>query len=574
MILALLAVVTGLYNPPTYACDGSTAVYTVNFQYVANTDVILTSTTAAGIVTTLTQGTDFTLSVSSTSSSATATLANPASKCPSGSQLKIRRNTSKTQPYSFRAQTSFNPALHELAYDREMLILQENAAGVAASGDISASSVLITGTTTAVNLGDLLSVVPIPAKAFGVNCDGTDEHLRIQQCTTTATQCTLPASPNCDSGTTTISVPPGHTLAGQGLRSTHLRHHGTGCGVSVDANDGVRLASLTLDSIGTTTGTMGLCLTNVSGPNLRGSAQDVMIVSDAPGGSPVSGTYGIYIHSTTGNSLYYYDLRHIITLGWDRGIESKGETGSGGANANFISAYSGNANAVGIFFDNFSGDNWVQGHCNGGGQVSLAQNCVTVGDGAHNAGGNFLMGVTSDSGTLGTAFSLPSPSGSSVVIAVNESGALDSFTADSTNFLMVNKQVGTASRQFYSPSGFFSGTNSFANDVFIGGARRDTGVIVKTNTDYTVGAHDRTIAVAGLTAPHVITLAAIAGQAVTIGDSDNSITGTNTLSIAPPGGGGKINGSASNLVLAVAGKSAKCEPLTATSLFFSCTISP
>lgn len=490
-------------------------------------------------------------------------------------------------------------------------------------------------------LADHLSVYD-----FGAKCDrATDDHVAMQRCLDNAWDCEFPGllpGFTCSAKGNTLNLPTRHTISGPNMRAAVLEHIGTGCQLTVDNNDGWSIYHLTLASTGVTTGTNGVCVTNVNGPTLRGSVEDVMITSDAPSGTfaatgsisgttltvtvagsspiavgagvtgagvtagtfvsalgsgtggagtytisptqtvgsesltfgvpPIPGTYGVYIHSTTGNSNYYADFRHLVTSGWERGVESLGDTGSGGANANFFSAYSGNDNTTGIYFDNFSGDNWAQGHCNGSGQ-NVVQNCVQLGDGTHNSAGNFLVGVTSDTGALGTAYKLLSPSGSNVVVGVNESSLLDQDTADSTNFRLVNKSVGPAARHFQAPDAIFGSTVSAATDLFIGQGLRPTAITVKTNTDYTIGQHDRTISVTGLTGPHTITLAANPGQMLTIGDADGSITGTNTLTIAPPATG-KVNNSASGVVLASAGKSADCLPLTANGLSWSCRVSP
>lgn len=478
---------------------------------------------------------------------------------------------------------------------------------------------------------------------YGAKCDGTDEHAAIQRCITAEWECSLPGGLTCNAGSTTITVPTGHGFLGRGMRASTLKTTSSSCGFQVDNNDGGYFYHLTLSAVNVVSGTSGVCLTNVNGPTLRLSFEDVMIASDAPAGTftatgaisattltvsvggsrsiaigagvtgsgvtsgtfvsalgtgtggagtytispsqtvgsetltfgtpPIPNTYGVLIHSTTGNSLYYFDFRHLVTVGWERGVESLGDTGSGGANANFFSAYSGNANTTGIYFDGFSGDNWVQGHCNGSGQ-NVTQNCVQMGDGTHNSAGNFLMGVTSDTGALGTAFKLFTPSGNNFVVATNESSALDFFNSDSTNTLLVNKPVGVAARHAFLPDLIVGGTTTLSSAVFIGGARRDTGTLVKTDTDYTLTQNDRTVCEISTTAPRTFTLTANAGQAVTLGDCDGTgITGTNTLTIARPSGG-KINGAASNIVLAAAGKSAKCEPLVSSALNFSCTVSP
>lgn len=479
-----------------------------------------------------------------------------------------------------------------------------------------------------VQLSDLMAVMPIPARAFGVTCSGSDEHAAIQACATNAVHCVLPSATACDSGTTTIVLPAGHWLAGLGMRTTHLRHHGTGCTVSVDNSDGWGIYRLSLDSAGTVAGTKGLCINNASGANLRGSVEDVAIVSDwvlssftvtgsitttvltvtvagsgsiavgdqvtgtgvtagttitalgtGTGGTgtytvsasqtvgsesltvvlpPIPGTYAVDIESSTTNSNYYHDFRHLVTIGWDRGVESHGAPASGGANASFFSAYSGNGNTTGIYFDGISSDNWVQGHCNGSGQLLLAQNCVTVGDGAVNSNGNFLMGVTSDTGSLGTAFRLPSPSSQNVVVAVNESSALDSFTGDSTNFLLVNKAVGAAGRNFWAPSSFLSSNVSISGVSFMGATVRDTSqahvtdanATLSSTTSFFVGHNGNTVA-------HTDTLLAVSGQLLFFFDEDKSMTGVKTLTVTAPAGG-TVNGNASAVIINTAGGSSIC----------------
>lgn len=375
---------------------------------------------------------------------------------------------------------------------------------------------------------------------YGAKCDGSDEHAAIQRCITAEWECSLPGGLTCSAGNTTITVPTGHGFLGRGMRASTLKTTSNSCGYSVDNNDGGYFYHLTISAVNVVSGTSGVCLTNVNGPTLRLSFEDVMIVSDAPAGTftatgaisattltvsvggsrsiavgagvtgsgvtsgtfvsalgtgtggagtytispsqtvgsealtfgtpPIPNTYGVLIHSTTGNSLYYFDFRHLVTVGWERGVESLGDTGSGGANANFFSAYSGNANTTGIYFDNLSGDNWVQGHCNGSGQ-NVTQNCVQVGDGTHNSAGNFLMGVTSDSGALGTAVKLRTPSSSNVAIVTNESSGTDVFDSDSTNTVISSRTIGVAAKHVFladlSLGNGLGGTTGLFNSSFI-----------------------------------------------------------------------------------------------------------
>lgn len=573
ILLALLfATVTTPYVPPTYACNGSTAVFTVNFPYLASADVVLTSTTAGGAATTLTQGTDYTLSVSSTSSTALATLAAPGTTCPTGNQLKIFRNTAKTQPYSFRQQTSFNPALFELAYDRQAMISQETAVGTAASGDISLATVLIPGTTTAVNLSNLLAGAPIPAKAFGVNCDGSDEHLRIQQCATSATQCLLPPINNCSLGSTTLTIPTGHRLLGHGKQSTTLFYSGTGCATSFDNNDGGGMEKIHISATNTAATVRNLCITNAIGPTLRLSFPEVMLVGAQ--NPPATGAYCVFMNSTTGNSLYYNLFTQLVTLRCDRGVEMLAGAGTGGVNANWFTAYSSNGNVTGTYMDGLSGDNYVQGHCNASG-TSFTQTCAVVGNGTLTSSGNELHLVSDTGGSWGSVFNLQNHAVNSFIWSDNESSGTDTFAADSSNTLFSSAAAGVAQRHAFIPDLIAGGTSNFGSSLFIGGAVRTTGTapIVKTNADYAITQFDRNVCSGGLTAPHTFTLSANTGQGVVICDNDGTITGTNTLTIAPPATG-RVNGSTSGVVLNAAWKSATCDAPTTNGLIWSCKVSP
>jgi len=145
LLAALLAIINSPYTPPSYNCDGVTATYTVSFPYLAYTDLVVTTTTSGGSVTTLVYTTDYTVNLTSTQTTATLTLNSPSTKCPVNNILKIARNTALTQPTSFRAQTNYNQTLHEQAYDRIEMQVQESY-GVSSkqtgplSGDVSTPS--------------------------------------------------------------------------------------------------------------------------------------------------------------------------------------------------------------------------------------------------------------------------------------------------------------------------------------------------------------------------------------------------------------------------------------------------
>lgn len=201
LLASLLAMVQSPYNPPSYSCDGVTAVYAINYPYLAYTDLVITSTTAGGAVTTLAYTTDYMVNLASTSTTATLTLNSPATKCPTGSILKITRSTALTQPTSFKAQTNYSQTLHEQAYDRTEMQVQERsyqetldlsnintllaALNSSGAGITSASTVLATGGTTVLTLAAWFSQ-EVSVKAFGALGISTDDTAAIQAAITYA----------------------------------------------------------------------------------------------------------------------------------------------------------------------------------------------------------------------------------------------------------------------------------------------------------------------------------------------------------------------------------------------------
>lgn len=329
------------------------------------------------------------------------------------------------------------------------------------------------------------------------------------------------------------------------------------------------MEGLTVAVTSTAATVRGVCIGNATGPTLWLRFTDIKVI-----GQSIAGTYGVFVHVTTGNSgSYYTTFMGLITQNWDRGVELLGDVASGGVNAVWFYGYSSNANVVGIYFDNKSGDNYVQMHCNASGTV-FAQTCVIIGDGTHTSAGNEVHLVTDTGAAAGTSYFCQAGAVNNIVFSVDEGSGAANIACDSTNLLFNTKASGVAARNVFLPTTIFSGTSTDTTDIFIGQGVRTTGITAAANTNVTVGQHDRVISVTGLTGPHTVTLTANSGQMITIGDADGSCSATNTISIIPPGGGGKINGSASNLVLALAGKSAQCNPLTANALNWSCTVSP
>lgn len=163
-IFALLALVFFLNTPSpssatvsasnksvSYACDGATATYSVNYPFISYAHLVVTATTGAGVVTTLAYTTNWTINATSTTTTATLTLLNAAVDCPSGSTLKIDRTVPLTQPYGFRGQTTYTPSLHERAYDNlEMQIQQvDSKASTIIDGGVLTDYMTLTTAQTA-----------------------------------------------------------------------------------------------------------------------------------------------------------------------------------------------------------------------------------------------------------------------------------------------------------------------------------------------------------------------------------------------------------------------------------------
>jgi hypothetical protein len=135
------ATVNSAPPPISYSCNGTTTVFSVTFPYLSKSDLLVTQTTAAGAVTTLTQPSGYTVTPSVAPSTGTLTLA---TACPSGSTLKITRSLQFVQPQSFRT-GSYQGASHEAAFDRLEMQIQQLApftttfAGPTSSGLLSAA---------------------------------------------------------------------------------------------------------------------------------------------------------------------------------------------------------------------------------------------------------------------------------------------------------------------------------------------------------------------------------------------------------------------------------------------------
>lgn len=269
IILALLAVVNVSNSSVTYACNGVTATYQVNFPYLASTDLVVTSTTVGGSVTTLTPGTDWSVNFASTSSTATLTLTNPAVKCSNTNVLKIARRRLLTQPYGFRAQGVYNQALHEAAYDSlEMQIQQVNQAVL---------DVINPTFTTINNNASVLGIAPqvvrtllsklkdlVSVKDYGAQGDcATDDTPFFVAALADAKTVYVPDPTVCYRLTSTVGIPADTMLWGNSKRSTKIQKQFNGDLFTMA--DGAAVVNLWLDGNGGSFTGRGMVISGTDG---------------------------------------------------------------------------------------------------------------------------------------------------------------------------------------------------------------------------------------------------------------------------------------------------------------------
>lgn len=106
----------------SYAGNGSTVAFAVNFYFLQNTDLKVTLRSALGVETVKTYGTDYTVSGAGVDSGGTVTMTTaPAS----GEKLVISRNAPLTQLVDYQPNDPFPATTHEQALDKLTMITQQ-----------------------------------------------------------------------------------------------------------------------------------------------------------------------------------------------------------------------------------------------------------------------------------------------------------------------------------------------------------------------------------------------------------------------------------------------------------------
>lgn len=121
--------VAALPSVAEYLEDGVTTSFPAPFRFKAASDLVV-ERIAGGAVDTLSLGVDYSVAGGATDAGGTVTRTGASA----GAKLRIRRRTARTQPMVYTTGDRFPAISHEEALDRQMLIAQEQDAGLADVG--------------------------------------------------------------------------------------------------------------------------------------------------------------------------------------------------------------------------------------------------------------------------------------------------------------------------------------------------------------------------------------------------------------------------------------------------------
>jgi hypothetical protein len=440
-VLALLLATVFNVAPPntTYSCDGAATVYAVPYPYGDPGDLQVTATNAAGVVSTLSRGFDFTLSPSASTTVGVVTLL-AGSRCPNGSLLRIVRSTPLTQPTNFRTQGQYLPAIHESAFDRMTRQLQEINGKIVnpvlPSALTNATPVTATGTSTPRQLADWFTS-PHNVTANGAVANGSTNDASAIQTTLNASSgiTFLPSSPSCyNIGTTTLTIPSGRTLQGAGMGApnsgpTCITYTGTGCAILMDSTQFSAIRDIDLQVNSTSPTAIGICM---KGTSVVAEFNEISGVSVRQTNATrrVAGQVGLQLKDN-GQGVYWNTFKRLRFAYWDNAIQLVG--GSSGANANNfedLMSY-GHVTAFHTFTTQVTNNRVFGMHCSRSDSTWLGtSNCVVIGDDNSSSQFNSFFFVTSDQATPATCFTFGTGAGGNVVFADCQSGGA-AFASDS-----------------------------------------------------------------------------------------------------------------------------------------------
>jgi hypothetical protein len=175
-----LATVPNETNTSSYMCDGSDTTYDYNFKILLASDLVITITDPSGVSTTLNRGPDYSVSGVGQAAGGTVTLT-AGSRCADQSTILLARTVDLTQKVSFRSQGAFNPGVHENAYDKLAMGLQQQKRAIDNLGSVDSAivtSVNNEASTRASQVASLLAADQSEIATRAAN-DNTEASLRV-----------------------------------------------------------------------------------------------------------------------------------------------------------------------------------------------------------------------------------------------------------------------------------------------------------------------------------------------------------------------------------------------------------
>jgi len=154
------------YTPESYAGDGSTTSFAINFVFWDDTDIkVILTVDSTGAETTWTDGTEYNLTGGSGATGTLTVVTTPTDYTPaSGETLTIKSNRANTQPNTFPAGGEFPSSAAEQADDQMTRLIQQNSEALGRAPKFMESS-----STSGITVPE-----PVADKVIGWNAAGDD----------------------------------------------------------------------------------------------------------------------------------------------------------------------------------------------------------------------------------------------------------------------------------------------------------------------------------------------------------------------------------------------------------------
>ena len=352
--------------------------------------------------------------------------------------------------------------------------------------------------------------------------------------------------------TSSVTIPTGKRLICAGPSVCVFNYSGASAAFIMDGCQGSALIGARVITSDGSAGVYGVWIKNTSAASQFNKVEDCIFIQNNAT-ARTTGQYAIVIEDNATSTLaqFWHTIRDCRFFNWDQGIWLvQSGAGADGVNQSFFENCVEIACNGGMTVNPRTGDHVIVGMFGSHSSPSAFTDVVlTLGDSIPsnpNGGGVQAFGLVSDMGASGSAFKINNHSVKNILIANNESSGTDSNGSDSTNITIDNKGVSPTGRNVNTPSGFFSGANSFAATAQAL-TLQETNTRNVANTNVSPASTDRQVIYTSITAARTVTLPAPgAGNRIMIYDGSGSASGVNTISVT-----GNINGTAGATVVAI-----------------------